>query len=1280
MKTSRDKDVPDYKALPLRWPFLLALLTFTCGLLGLLEHLIRTLPNELNRKEIPHEFPFIPAEQKIKFSQFDATTTVSLPRSASPTTKALGPTDASAGPSITEMPSAMVTKRAQIMAPRPPTSAFANPGILTTYITWINSWAGNPNDEGHNPYTRTPLFPGQEPEPDQCVYQYQGIVMTSNRSACAAIVTPDFNVVLPAGWKRATWLNGRIWFPVGGGCDENYDDWYSGYPSNKHFDLDDLWYQMDVVVPAFESCSVPGGKVKRSPRTALSTRRSVKEARQDITPGRSVVFLYVANHKRGPDNRIIWPMGPDPGGRPWFRGAMYYLARLIGTDQFVMENGRPYLDITTMTSTFLVDISTAPSPPSSMMTTTSTALSTDTSSTPFPGGITTSQVPEPTSSIATSSVESESTERSRSTHISSSAMESSADVPSSEPEPTDTSSGTSTSSSQHGSSPDASGFEQNTSSHTSTHPSTAVTTDTKDPSNIPPVTGIPVTTSRPGTSRLDVISDVVTPSVTQIPTTLSSLSTSSTTIFSSSISLPSASSSVPHWVTYIQIPVTNLRIGTQTSTDSNGWLTTYTEFAVVVETQLAQIPAIMATASLKTLTDPSNGQATATITQYGQADDGQEEGQPILITTLTTLTNSLGQPTATINTIRPITSIVQTLSDPTRHVATATITQVPIFPHVPGSKPAELVLANTAISYYAIYFLPVLLTACLLIPIQAIDSEIKLLLPYRLLTATHGKSSSGSTGNSPSTKEGSEEALTMNTSGLLSRFNNGWSVLFFRHHDPISIISDVMLLSVAILITISVETIGLKLRGSCTSTNVRSCILTIAVFSRPARVAQALLVLIVVCILVLWFMLARWKSGLAVHPGSVASICSLVQIPETRDYLLRGVNRVRWESSVYGGTRGEGDLNKLLERQFRGSRLRLGWEMGERAGTGPRAEEYGLVFCELGDGLKADRGRNTRFGQAIDGSEGAGSWWWWPRPSTAGRHGRRASGSASITAPSTTTSERRQKRTMKYRVSPGERTLQFAFLFVLCGLLAMVLYYENTEFANPSDSPFEYFMDSQSFGVSMLFSGLGQVISFSWDYFFFNFDKRSIYRLMSHRPQPARRSVLHVRSPTVISGLLSSIRHRDVLAASISVAGILSKFLPAPLASVPFQSSQTWQTHEICVWTTVALLLIMIVILMAHMWLVKWPAMPAAPDSLAGWIYYVIDSAMLRDFERLSMVSTKERDKRVERMGRLYRFGWMTGVSGFGVSRIGIEYPEGEQGFKMYSLGAAFGMGITGRS
>ena len=144
----------------------------------------------------------------------------------------------------------------------------------------------------------------------------------------------------------------------------------------------------------------------------------------------------------------------------------------------------------------------------------------------------------------------------------------------------------------------------------------------------------------------------------------------------------------------------------------------------------------------------------------------------------------------------------------------------------------------------------------------------------------------------------------------------------------------------------------------------------------------------------------------------------------------------------------------------------------------------------------------------------------------------------------------------------------------------------------------------------------------------------------------------------------------------MALAGILSRFLPLLLSSVPFAAAQTWVTHEICTWLAVALLCIMIIVLLGHVWLVKWPHMPAAaPDSLACCVYYVCDSAMLRDFERLSMLGSRERDRRVERMGRMYRFGWMTGVSG--EKRVGIDYPEGEQGFKLRTLGAV-GFGIAG--
>lgn len=181
---------------------------------------------------------------------------------------------------------------------------------------------------------------------------------------------------------------------------------------------------------------------------------------------------------------------------------------------------------------------------------------------------------------------------------------------------------------------------------------------------------------------------------------------------------------------------------------------------------------------------------------------------------------------------------------------------------------------------------------------------------------------------------------------------------------------------------------------------------------------------------------------------------------------------------------------------------------------------------------------------------------------------------------------------------------------------------------------------------------------------------------MARRPQPAKLSVLEPLPTNAIASLLRAVRWKDPLAISIASAGVLSKILPALLSSVPFASAQTWKTHEICTWTTIGVLIALIMILAIYIWFVQWPQMPAAPDSLAARIYYVCDSNMIKDFERLSTLGTVERDRRVKHMARMYRFGWTAGVSG--QRRIAIDYAEGEQGFKMHSLGPV-ALGIAGR-
>ncbi|KAK4443559.1 hypothetical protein QBC34DRAFT_498966 [Podospora aff. communis PSN243] len=621
----------------------------------------------------------------------------------------------------------------------------------------------------------------------------------------------------------------------------------------------------------------------------------------------------------------------------------------------------------------------------------------------------------------------------------------------------------------------------------------------------------------------------------------------------------------------VAVPITKTLTAASTFTTS-GHLTTSRYTTEVHTTILANLPPLMVPPSRIVQTN-SLGQLTTSTNFFGD---------PILKTVPTTFTDIAGSPIATGLVTVPITSIVRVYTAP--NGVPTTVTEFPVYPHIPGSQPAKIVVAKTA-SYFVVYFFPIALTLLVLIPIQAIDTEVKLLLPFRLLAR-----------DSVTT-----DAMCMRTGGLTGRLN-GWRLLW-THGDPISAVSDLLVVCAATLVVLSGETAGLKLRGTCVKQNMRTCLVTVAAFPTPARAAEALLGLLMVLILLLW-------------------------IPETKEVFRR--------LRVDPQGQGKESLDVQLTERFGNVGFKLGW-----AASGSRANDYGLLApCQGHSGFRV--AKETHVHRADTGADtGAGP-----------------------------------GEKMTFRVEAGERVFQGVFLFVLCGLLTLVVYYESVEFKDPSLSPFESFMDSQSFGVIMLFTAIGELIVFAWDHLFSNFTKKIVLLQMAQKPQPATLSVLKSRPTNVFAGLGYSIRDRDVLGVTMCFAGLLSKFLPALLSGIPFQAAQTYQTHEICTWSSIAILIVMILVLIHHMWRVKWPNIPASPDLLAGWAYYVCDSRMLRDFERLSMLSRRERDLRVERMGRRYHFGWIRGVSG--EWRMGIDYAEGEQGYKMKSLGA-LGFGVGGR-
>ncbi|KAK4217511.1 hypothetical protein QBC37DRAFT_46884 [Rhypophila decipiens] len=125
---------------------------------------------------------------------------------------------------------------------------------------------------------------------------------------------------------------------------------------------------------------------------------------------------------------------------------------------------------------------------------------------------------------------------------------------------------------------------------------------------------------------------------------------------------------------------------------------------------------------------------------------------------------------------------------------------------------------------------------------------------------------------------------------------------------------------------------------------------------------------------------------------------------------------------------------------------------------------------------------------------------------------------------------------------------------------------------------------------------------------------------------------------------------------NIALAALFAKFTPILLSQIPFSNSVTWKIHEVCTWMTVAFLGHMVLVLVVDVWRTcrlrrvfrtgreihgqgtgTEIELLVRMDTIAGCLYYLFESRMVREFEGLSMVKSKrERDSLVEGMGRWY--------------------------------------------
>ncbi|KUJ10400.1 uncharacterized protein LY89DRAFT_760226 [Mollisia scopiformis] len=420
--------------------------------------------------------------------------------------------------------------------------------------------------------------------------------------------------------------------------------------------------------------------------------------------------------------------------------------------------------------------------------------------------------------------------------------------------------------------------------------------------------------------------------------------------------------------------------------------------------------------------------------------------------------------------------------------------------------------------------------------------------------------------------------------------------LLFRNNEPISFLCDVLVLLTAVLISISSEAIGINLTGVCDLNSFKGCSMFFDVFDGPSRAVEYLMVIMVAVIICICILLYSMRSGVAFSPWSIASIASFLS--EEMSELFQSLHL---ESRK--GIEMKEMTSRLEERNYA-----FGFYFGSRG-----IIEYGIVL---------------RPGKQHP-----------PLPSsTSGPEGKIPKESSHCFP----------KRLI---VEYGFRVL---FLTTLCGLLTLIVYYDTVRL-NAKTNSFERFIDSQKFGVRSFFVACGVIISFFWDDMFSRVGRMQPYKDLSHSPRRSNKAISASLRPTVFPGFWNAVRNRQVFTSIVAFASILSKITPIFLSNIPFRITQTWTTHKLCAWTTITILGFMILVLIWSFF-VKDPQMPVDANTIAGHMYYLYDSSILKDFQGTWRLSEKEWKEHLKGIKKNYKHKNKVGSSG--QPKIGI-YRDG---------------------
>jgi hypothetical protein len=612
--------------------------------------------------------------------------------------------------------------------------------------------------------------------------------------------------------------------------------------------------------------------------------------------------------------------------------------------------------------------------------------------------------------------------------------------------------------------------------------------------------------------------------------------------------------------------------------------------------------------------------------------------EPITLTFASTLSGTLTTivqtfaPTTFLSSVSGRLSTIVTTPSPSTFLSTAplttsTFTSTSAVPSqtetAPPVQTSFVVTTKTynlsSREYFTGTFLPPLLAVAFVIPLRIIDLNAKLYQPFNSLSA-------GASGY---------DALTLQFTGLMGFITPAVTLMQGR---PVPFVTTLMVMFASLMVPLAAEAVSLKLHGRCNPLSSVGCAAALGVSPTSAHILLALGAAVILLLCLLIFFLRDWSTGLHANPWNLAGIASLSRNPDVRIHAA-------------GTGNGNDNYDAAVRRAVADKMYALGYYE-----TPDGREEYGLLLADdSGRGLSYDNGaeQHQQFGE---------------HDAAPGYLGGQEVKSLPF-------------MTLRY-------PWRVCFVLYLVGLLVLIAYYDYTLVAQVRDptvaryTSFHLSLDSHDFGIRFLFAGLGVIITFCWQAFFVGMLRPSTllllapppqstntrhpstavatilpFHALSHRLQPPERSVLLSRPTNAFSGIYLAIRQRHPFYIAVSLATVLSEFLPVLLSNVPHKLTQVLAPTLVCTRLSLAVLGAMVLVVVWSFF-VAWPPMPVDPRSVAGMMWYVCESRrLLDDCAGLAEVGGRERERRVREMGRRYFYGDV--AKGNGGGRLGVDVHVG---------------------